>query len=85
MGSGDFIGESLQWYIVSLRDADITVQTHLPLVFFISMSKSMFDSDSDSDYELMLSRVAGEVLSGWVDMNFTKMVHSVESAEIDLI
>lgn len=45
----------------------------------------MFDSDSDSDYELMLSRVAGEVLSGWVDMNFTKMVHSVESAEIDLI
>jgi hypothetical protein len=46
---------------------------------------SMSESVSDSEYELMLSRVADEGLTGWVDMRCTKMVHSVESAEIDLI
>jgi hypothetical protein len=45
----------------------------------------MSESVSDSEFEFMLSRVAGKGLTDLVDMKCTKMVHSVESAEIDLI
>jgi hypothetical protein len=82
--TGDTIGELLCWYIVSLRDADITLQRHLPPSFFLGMFVSTFESESDSEYELILSRVAREGWADSVDMMCAKMVHRIESAGIDL-